>query len=298
MAETSAIQWTDATVNFWWGCTKVGPGCDHCYAETWNNFRGNKMWGTGAPRRPIKGAAALIRKLQRQAPEFFAEHGRRRRVFMQSMSDTFDNEVEQAWRVEMFAEIEEAPDLEIQLLTKRIGNVPKMVPVHWAHGLWPRHVGLMATVVNQAEFDRDVPKLLATNWNYGIPWVGLSIEPMLGPIKIGEVRLDWIIAGGESGAEARPSHPHWFTSLRDQCAANGTPFLFKQWGEWLPARRSTPTVVWGDGTVDHDGSHHGNANANGPGYNVERVGKKTAGRLLDGIEHNGFPKIRQSRIAA
>ncbi len=189
MAETSAIEWCDATVNFWWGCTKVGPGCDNCYAEEWNNFRGNKLWGAGAPRREIKGASALIRKLQRDADRFFAEHGRKRRVFMQSMSDTFDNEVESSLRQRLFDEAEAADQLNIMLLTKRVSNVWKMVPFAWREGQWPAHVGLMITVVTQREAERDIPRLLELKKRVGIPWVGVSIEPMLELIKLRDLQL-------------------------------------------------------------------------------------------------------------
>ena len=189
MAETSAIEWCDATVNFWWGCTKVGPGCDNCYAEEWNNFRGNKLWGAGAPRREIKGAVALIQKLQRDAVRFFDQHGRKRRVFMQSMSDTFDNEVDDALRQRLFDCAKAADRLNVMLLTKRIPNVEKMVPLSWRDGHWPQHVGLMVTIVNQTEANRDIVRLLELKKRLGIPWVGVSIEPMLELIRLRQLQL-------------------------------------------------------------------------------------------------------------
>jgi len=289
MAETSAIEWTDATVNFWWGCTKVGPGCDHCYAEAWNNFRGNRQWGPGAPRRKIMGAIAMLRRLDRAHDRWFAQHGRRRRVFMQSMSDLFDNEVEKFWRMEAFEEAEWATRLDIQLVTKRISNVEKMVPLHWLAGQWPRHIGLIITVVNQEEANRDIPRLLRLKERLGIPWVGLSIEPMLGRIDLSKWLhlIDWVIVGGESGKHARPIDADWVRIIRDQCAATrggadgtsaqgskeGTAFLFKQWGEYHPT-----------------------SDANGP-Y-MAWWGKKAAGRELDGRTHDQFPNFSQTRIAA
>lgn len=108
------------------------------------------------------------------------------------------------------------------LLTKRIGNAPRMVPPDWP---FP-HVGIMATIVNQAEWDRDIPKLMAVP----APWRGVSAEPLLGPIDIGNARPDWIIAGGESGPQARAMDVQWVRSLRDQCARSGVAFHFKQWG--------------------------------------------------------------------
>lgn len=253
MAEVSAIEWTDATVNFWWGCRKVGPGCDHCYAETWAQRFGIPDYDASGVRRKIKGAVALIRKLQRGADKFEAEHGRRRRVFIQSMSDFFDNEVDPAWREEAWEEILAADRLDIQLVTKRISNVPKMI-----RDRWPAHVGLIVTVVNQDEANRDIRRLMSLKRARGIPWVGLSIEPMLGPIdltripfgailgytvnaltgaatNLGDQRaaepdwaVDWVILGGESGKGAREMHPLWAQIVVHAAKDAGVPAFVKQ----------------------------------------------------------------------
>ncbi|MGF6547187.1 protein gp37 [Paraburkholderia youngii] len=130
MSQNSKIEWTDHTFNSWEGCQKVGPGCDHCYAETRNaRFAGGTPinWGPGAPRR--RTSAANWRKpLQwnAQHDEFFAKHGRRQRVFCASLADVFDNEVDPLWRRDLFELIERTPDLDWLLLTKRIGNVSDM----------------------------------------------------------------------------------------------------------------------------------------------------------------------------
>jgi protein gp37 len=108
------------------------------------------------------------------------------------------------------------------LLTKRIGYVSKMVPTDWPF----EHVGIMATIVNQEEWDRDYPKLAAVP----TPWRGVSMEPMLGLIDIGDARPEWIITGGESGYGHRSIDPSWVRSIRDQCARNGIAFHHKQWG--------------------------------------------------------------------
>src|SRR5882724_7171831 len=114
MGQSSKIEWTDATVNFWWGCTKVGPGCDHCYAEAFDKRIGGAHWGLGAPRRKIASAVALIRRLDNGYADWAADAecmignakafglpipniGTRRRVFIQSMSDLFDLEVPVEW---------------------------------------------------------------------------------------------------------------------------------------------------------------------------------------------------------
>jgi protein gp37 len=294
MGADSKIEWTDATVNFWWGCTKVSPGCDHCYAETLSRrFDGtgadgqSSIWGTGAPRRKIKSASSLVRKLDREA----AFRGKRPWVFAQSMSDLFDVDVPIDWFAEAWAAIQEATDLRWQIVTKRVSVIEKRLEAI-GDTEWPRLGGLLISVVNQSEVDRDVPRLLALKAKLNIPWVGLSCEPLLGPLNLmdemsrpcascddprvcclsirGEkngarccvdcehdMGLDWVICGGESGPGARPMHPDWARGLRDQCVAAGVPFFFKQWGNH-----------------DADGAN---------------VGKKRAGRLLDGREWNEVP---------
>lgn len=285
MGETSAIEWTDATVNFWWGCTKVGPGCDHCYAEAVDKRTGGAHWGTGAPRRQIASAAKTLEKLNRQGGK---------RVFIQSMSDLFDNDVPGAWFDEAWAHIHNATNCRIQIVTKRISRVEKAV-AESGPPTWPAHAGLMITVVNQVEADRDIPRLLALKEKLGIPWVGLSMEPLLGPVDLTEWlhdsdclmvlaraeatctcsdpredHIDWVIVGGESGPKARPMHPDWARSIRDQCQAAGVPFFFKQWGEWGPL-------------LCAENLHDDLAEK------IVRRGKARAGRLLDGREWNDMP---------
>ncbi len=342
MAETTKIEWTDATVNFWWGCTKVGPGCDHCYAEAWAQRFDEGLWGQGVPRRKVKSAMPTLAKLQASADRFHARHGRRQRVFLQSMSDLFDKEVPDAWFAEAWTGIALASRLEVQIVTKRVSFVEKrLAGLPEAARTWPQHAGLIISVVNQEEAERDIPRLLDLKARLGIPWVGLSMEPLLGPVDfsglmfvdkecpnwemegstpptdpetgaqeccthcdwtgiISESGLDWVIVGGESGLNARPMHPDWARSLRDQCAAAGVPFLFKKWGEWeLALDREKDDPDWradySNKYVDHGKSKWLNL-AGGCGFHGERfvvmrqVGKKAAGRLLDGIEHNGFPQ--------
>lgn len=265
MAENTPIEWTDATVNFWWGCTKVGPGCDHCYAEAWDKRTGGTHFGQGVERRKIKSAVKTLHRLDNEyswwAADLVIRDGepfRPRKVFVQSMSDLFDNEVPIEWFAEGWQAITACDRLNIQIVTKRLPMVEKRLAA--VGGTWPAHAGLIATVVNQAEADRDVPRLLELKAKLGISWVGLSIEPMLGPVDLrrwigtmpyipgastyvdqdGHVRqdlggglldgLDWIICGGESGPGARPMHPDWARSLRDQCNVAGVPFFMKQMG--------------------------------------------------------------------
>lgn len=333
MGENSKIEWTDATVNFWWGCTKVGPGCDHCYAETWSKRTGPNIWGVGVPRRKIAGAVKLIHKLDNAYADWAADQacivgnakafglpvphmGISRRVFIQSMSDLFDTEVPIEWFAEAWGRIAVCNHLDIQIVTKRVSVVEKRLDTIGVDK-WPSHAGLIVTVVNQAEAGRDIPRLLYLKQKLGIPWVGLSIEPMLGGMNIAQwlPQIDWVIVGGESGGSARPVHPAWVRSIRDQCAAVSVPFLLKQWGVWLVGERVDDAeggfehAKFQDGDEFHvvsDGHDimFGAAEdsteqkhlwreywADGAGNIAKRMGKKASGRLLDGIEHNGFPQV-------
>jgi protein gp37 len=322
MSERTSIEWCDHTWSPWEGCQKVGPGCDHCYAEARNQrFAKGVNWGPGAQRRRTADWTKP-RLWNRKA----AAEGQRLRVFP-SLCDPFDNAVPAEWRAEFFGLIAATPHLDWLLLTKRIGNVGNMLPVPFdLERLYP-NVWIGATVVNQEEAARDIPKLLALDARVRF----LSVEPMLGPVDLtrwlvccdngslpgpggvggltcdrcsgtarghGCLQLDWVIAGGESGPHARPAHPDWFRSLGDQCAAAGVPFLFKQWGEWAPGD-PIPGMSLGEemrrGTVQ---LLHAPGNAEGffrrGDAFVRRIGKKAAGRLLDGVEHNAFPVWRQA----
>ncbi|AIV87969.1 phage Gp37/Gp68 family protein [Burkholderia pseudomallei] len=260
MSENSKIEWTDSTFNPWEGCQKVGPGCDHCYAESRNaRFGGGTAvnWGPDAPRR--RTSAANWRKpLQwNRDGTFYAIHGRPRRVFCASLADVFDNAIDPAWRRDLFDLIVDTPNLDWLFLTKRIGNVQQMVQAATLCDFLPSNVWLGATIVNQEEADRDIPKLLAVPARVRF----LSMEPLLGPVDISRhldycekldkhgisrraggqhIKCDkhcgisWVIAGGESGAGARLMHPDWARSLRDQCSAAGVPFFMKQMTKKAP----------------------------------------------------------------
>jgi protein gp37 len=286
MAENSAIEWTDATVNFWWGCTKVGPGCDHCYAETWAKRTGGGLWGVGVPRRQIKGAVKLLYKLQNGYSWWAADHyiGKinptpQRRVFIQSMSDLFDTEVPIEWFDEAWHHIENCDKLGIQIVTKRISVIEKRL-ASIGVTTWPQHAGLIISVVNQAEAERDIPRLIELKAKLGIPWIGLSMEPLLGAVTLKPewlAELGWAIVGGESGKNARIMQLEWIRTLRDQCAAAGVPFMFKQFGEWIAAAQ-----------IGFHG-HERRPRFDIPPQSYMRVGKKAAGRLLDGVQHDGLP---------
>lgn len=289
MAENSTIEWTHHTFNPWIGCQKVGPGCNHCYAEAWD-ARGLQQregrWGAHAAR--TRTSPANWRK-PLAWDKAAKSAGERHRVFCASLADVFDTHpsILPEWRADLWDLIRATPNLNWMMLTKRPGNITKMLPEDWGRG-YP-NVWLGCTVVNQGEADRDVPKLLAVPAAVRF----LSMEPLLGPVDLNHIRLPhgsgrtWIdalqpwwvtpdtrtrlelvIVGGESGPGARPMHPDWARSLRDQCNAAGVAFHFKQWGEYS----------WG---VRHE-----------PPQATEyplKVGKARAGRLLDGRTWDEMP---------
>jgi protein gp37 len=259
MAETTNIAWCDSTINFWWGCTNVSPGCDHCYAETFDKRVGGAHWGVGAPRRKIASAVAAMKKLNAGAGKFFDAHGRKRRVFVSSMSDFLDNEVDPALRAEGCETMEECSDLNIMLLTKRGVNVPKLMPKAWLTGEgWPQHVGFMHTVCGPGEAMRIVPQVLRMKVKYAFPWTGLSMEPLLAAVDLTKINsedefdpfdefsalgrngFDFIIVGGESGPKRRPFNVEWAYSLLRQCQGSNTAFFIKQMSALHPSDDMIP----------------------------------------------------------
>jgi protein gp37 len=325
VGDQTAIEWADATWNPWWGCTKVSPACAHCYAETLANRFHHGLWR--GQRRRVQDWS-LPAKVDRRA----AREGRRLRLFVASMADVFDDHPAVAeWRRDALDLLAGLRNVDVLLLTKRPENVMRMVPRRWlddAHcdfrakpELWPAHVWVGTTVEDQQRADERIPHLLRVPARVRF----LSVEPMLGPVDLAYTcfngadsfgtmpGIHWVIAGGESGAKARPSHPDWLRSVRDQCRTAGVPFLFKQWGEWAPgddvdangtgwpgmhephpedggARRHT----WPDAPVRESARRLGKGEIPhevGGDTTVLRVGKKAAGRLLDGVQHDGFPEV-------
>lgn len=231
MSDKTGIQWTDSTWNAWWGCQRVGPGCDHCYAEALDKRTGGDHWGAKADRRRTSEANwNEPLRWQKKADAFEAEHGHRRRVFCGSMMDIMDNAVPLDWSHEAFARIEACDRLDWQLLTKRVGNIEDRVPASWLEGRWPRHVGQMITVVTQEECDRDIAKLRRLKNAYNIPWIGLSMEPLIERCRPNLYDIDWVIVGGESGHGAREFDTYWARDIVDQCLDAGVPCFVKQLG--------------------------------------------------------------------
>lgn len=245
MSEKTAIAWTDSTFNPVIGCTKISPGCDHCYAaeqDSRKRWDGGKVhWGPGVPRYwTSKSNWAQPRAWDSKADA----SGKTWRVFCGSLCDVFDNEWPAGVRDDLWQLIRETEALDWLLVTKRIGNVAKMVPSDWMRYKFPFNIRLLITVCNQEEADRDITKLLALPCKNG-----LSIEPQLGSVDLhavempdgdslgiglfshGEGRgIEWVIQGGESGSKARPFALAWARETQSQCRAAGVPYFFKQVG--------------------------------------------------------------------
>jgi protein gp37 len=292
MAENSHISWTDNTHNEWIGCTKVSAGCDHCYAEREQDKRHHRAkWGKGNSR--YRTSEANRKKpfvWNRQAEK----EGRRIRVFTASLSDVFDEEVPDEWRHELFATIRQTPHLDWLVLTKRLAKMRRYVEWSLGNGLLPSNIWWGCSVEGQTTANQRIPELLKLRQWVGDAPLWLSIEPLLGPVDLSAIRhgsdpdlpiyVDWVVVGGESGPSARPMQPGWPRSLRDQCVAEQIPFHFKQWGEWAPVEDGS--LLPGDRLFPK--------NDEAPSLSedpvMRRVGKKAAGRLLDGKEWNEFPK--------
>lgn len=225
MGEQTGISWTDHTFNPWWGCAKVSPACQHCYAETFSKRVGQQVWGVDANRRffgnkhwaePLKWNAVAKRE------------GVRRRVFCASMADVFEERDDlRAERQRLINTIVATSELDWLLLTKRPGNIAAMLTDDW--GAIP-NVWLGTTAENQEYADDRISALMRVP--AAIHFV--SYEPALGPLTLRDWKIDWLIAGGESGVSARSPEISWFRDVRDECAFRGIAFHFKQWGGLKP----------------------------------------------------------------
>lgn len=319
MADKSKIEWTDSTWNPTTGCNKVSPGCKNCYAL--------RDWGRLSKNRKTVYFGRKFEDVQTHPErlEVPLRWQKPRRIFVNSMSDLFHENVSQEFIQDVWVTmaLARARGHIFQVLTKRaIGMVAcvNALDVEYIRAIydaatvtmpaweWPLpNVWLGVSVENQQCADVRIPELLKVPAAVRF----LSCEPLLGPIQLGvgdqffdygvgdAAKIHWVIAGGESGPNARPTHPQWFRSLRDQCKAAGVRFHFKQHGEYL-------SYTWGDMSADElcaynragakmitlecDGRYLADGDDEIDASLMVRVGKKTAGRLLDGREHNEFPK--------
>jgi protein gp37 len=224
MGEGTKIEWTDHTFNPWWGCQRVSPGCEHCYAEAFAKRTGSAVWGPTAPRRffgdkhwaePLKWNAAA------------AKEGVRRRVFCASMADAFEDRPELVEpRSRLWALTTETSHLDWLPLTKRPENILDMVPERWRSG-FPPNIWMGTTVEDVKRKERiDHLRRVPAAVRF------LSIEPQiedLGAIDL--TGIHWVIVGGESGGGARPFDLAWARSLVEQCRAAGVAVFVKQFGD-------------------------------------------------------------------
>lgn len=279
MGKNSQIEWTHHTFNPWWGCAKVSPACDNCYAEAWAKRVGEDVWGAKSPRRfftdshwkePLKWHAEAMAA------------GERARVFCASMADVFEDRRDlDSTRERLWDLIAETPMLDWLLLTKRPQAVKRLTP--WGDE-WPENVWLGTTVENQKFADIRLPHLLANAAKVRF----LSCEPLLGPVDLSKYLpkgkkspINWVIAGGESGAKSRPMHPDWARGLRDTCDKHDIAFHFKQWGHWVPAEMVREQEKRAQIFELPDSKP----------VTMLPMSKKEAGRVLDGAVHDGVPSI-------
>lgn len=273
MGIESNISWCDHTINFWWGCQKVSPGCKFCYADVFSKRTGRgELWGPPAhsERMVVKSAFSTLAKIAKIA----AATGETQRVFVQSMSDIFEDMQGNhpnidAVRDKAFNLMPFYTGLDFLLLTKRPENVKRFVPKEWLTN-WPDNVLLGISAESQTELEKRLPHILS------IPARRfLSCEPLLSGLDIGKAiavslgidipssgdldlsgLLHWLIIGGESGLDkgVRPMNPAWVDGIYDWCMATDTPFFFKQWGRYIglgdsdPVDRKKMTTRF-DGTV-------------------------------------------------
>lgn len=291
MAEDSHISWTDHTWNPWIGCTKVSPACDGCYAENLMDKRFHKVnWGGTRERTGIHTWNDPYRWNR-----YAEKHGIRPFVFCASLADIFDNQVPPSWRYDAFKVMRETPHLVYLLLTKRPSMIVKLAA---AAGGLPANAAIGTTVEDQQRADKNLWDLEHARIALNPLFTFGSFEPLLGRVSIPLGAMpSWVITGGETDQGdhmARPSHPQWFHDLRERAELNNAHYHHKQNGEWIDInhsiRREGDILLWPDG---HIGEGGGGANEHlGPGYWMRKVGKKNSGRLLDGVEYNGFPAVR------
>lgn len=285
MANNSHIEWTDTTWNPLAGCTRASPGCDNCYAAVMalrleamaladieaGRDSGAKRKYIGVAKRTASGRVAFngAINLDEAALDEPRTWRKPRRVFVNSMSDLFHDGVDPGFVYQVFKVMAETPQHTYQVLTKRPQNIMPYMKLYGIGGatphayLWPANVWIGTSVENQdAAWRVDELRKVPATVRF------ISGEPLLGPVTVNLSGIHWLIVGGESGPRARPMHPQWARSLRDQAQAAGVPFFFKQWGEW--ELRDDPQAETGKAFY--------------------RVGKRAAGRLLDGREWNEFPE--------
>jgi len=326
----SKIEWTEETWNPLIGCDKVSAGCKNCYAikTAWIRMHNPKMAEryAGVVEKTAAGQLNWTGKVNMINEAFLKPVNQKKPTiyFVNSMSDLFHESVPFEFINAVFMVMSDADHHIYQILTKRPERMVEFF--EWKKQefgiIWqPKpNVWLGVSVEDQKSADNRIPLLLQVPCSIRF----LSCEPILGPIEIYKLlaygewalnidvhqtqKLHWVIAGGESGARATPMHPDWVRSLRDQCASAGVAFFFKQWGEYAPYRTKAAysenrplmfleqngEVSWWAG--DDDTTINYSTNYTGNGQPMDKVGKKAAGRLLDGKLYDEYPKLRPNPI--
>jgi protein gp37 len=221
VSDRSAIEWTEASWNPTTGCNKVSPGCAHCYAETFaERFR-------GVPGHPYRQGFDL--RLWPERLEIPLRWRRPRLIFVNSMSDLFHESIPDEFIRDVFDVMGRADWHTFQILTKRHDRLAALAPdLDWHPNVWMGVTIENRRFTHRADRLREVPAAVRF----------ISAEPLLGPLEgLDLAAIDWLIAGGESGAGHRPVKPEWITDLRDRCATEDVRFFFKQWGGWRPKAR-------------------------------------------------------------
>jgi len=270
MADKTKIEWAESTWNPVVGCSKVSPACDHCYAERMA-ARFHEKYGDVVTDKHGKWTGKIL--VRNQVIEQPRHWKKPRRIFVCSMSDFYHPAVPREIQCYVMGVILDCPQHDFLILTKRPGLAREFH--QWV--TLPANAWLGVTCENQKHANGRIPILLSIQAKIHF----VSIEPMLGPVDLSEWLshkgvprrdgLDWVICGGESGPGARAMHPSWPRELRDQCIEAGTPFLFKQWGEWAPVQ----SFSVGSTTEDIG--------------QMVKVGKHAAGRKLDGWFWDEYP---------
>lgn len=301
------IEWCDATWSPVTGCTKVSAGCKNCYAERFARRQRQDF------SKVILHPERLDWPLHRRKPL---------KIFVNSMSDLFHPQVPAKFIVKVFEVMAECPQHTFQVLTKRPERIGRVLFGEegrfylGGHDYLPTVI-LGTSVEDQPTADDRIPNLFNSGWmgNFFV-----SYEPTLGPVDLScwlpqvdwnptetefsiKPALAWVIAGGESGPGARPAHPDWFRSVRDQCRWAGVPFFFKQVGEWADHFTASPWLIPGHKIRRLFIHRSGQVLAQCPeGWPDDeswgamyQIGKKRAGRLLDGREWNEFPQNKGAR---
>lgn len=222
MADSTAIEWTDATWNPVTGCTKISAGCDNCYAARFSErFR-------GVPGHPFETGFDLTLRPARLMQPFAWK--RPRMIFVNSMSDLFHKEIPRSHIAAVFDTMEKADWHIYQVLTKRSSLLQRFINERYKDRPAPSHMWFGVSVENEQATSR-ITHLQKAKASVRF----LSIEPLIAPVgKISLENIHWVIVGGESGPRARPMKPEWAIDIRNQCVSAGVPFFFKQWGGRSP----------------------------------------------------------------